>query len=984
MRRVLLAAVLLLTFNPCALALNPTLDVSQYIHTAWRVRDGFVKGAISSIVQTPDGYLWLGTEFGLLRFDGVRTVPFQPPANERLPSDHVFGLLVARDGSLWVGTDKGLATWMDGRLARYEQFAGSFVRPMLQDRDGAIWVTRFTTAWSLCEIQDQRVACYGEDGGPGAGALGLFEDRKGTLWVGTTSGVWRWKPGVPAFHPLPRVDNGVQAFAQDRDGSLLIGLNGGVARLIDGQPAMAYPFPTSMHSIPTVRMLRDRDGGIWAGTTSRGLVHVHDGVTNLFSRTDGLSGDGVGAIFEDREGSIWVATLDGLDRFRKPAAVVYSANQGLSSNRVTAVYASRDGGMWVGTAAGLNRWRDGRVTVYREGLTASLQSIFEDSQGRVWVSTSRGVGYLHGARVVPVQTLPGGTMRAIVEDRRKTLWIAISDRGLFHLPNDAREAGEIRWDALSREDPASAVTADPAGGGLWVGFYRGGVAYFADGHVRASYGTASGLADGKVSSLYVDPRGTLWVAADGGLSRVKDGRVTTATSRNGLPCDNVGWVLEDARGSLWLGMACGLAKIARDAAVAWDGTESLQTTLLDVSDGVRMFTNASYHTAPAAVASDGRIWFVSPDGVSVIDPEHLPFNTLPPPLQVEQVIADRKVYLAMAGSAALRLPPLTHDVEIDYTALSFVAPEKLRFRYKLEGRDQNWQDVGTRRQAFYNDLRPGSYRFRVVASNNSGVWNEDGASLDFSVAPAYYQTGWFIALSVVAVVAVAFGAHRIRLRIVEKHEQEISALNERLMKAQEQERIRIAGELHDGVMQEMLAVTMLLGTAKRRIPDESAAKGTIDKIQDKMLRLGTDIRRLSHDLHPPVLQEAGLPQALQVCCEEFSAAAGIPVYCEADDRARDLSRGAALALFRIVQEALGNAAKHARATQISVRLTRSDDRVLLTISDDGVGFDAGRLGAPGGLGLVMMRERATQLNGTFEFDSAPGRGTTINVIIPFR
>src|SRR5262249_54112509 len=237
---------------------------------------------------------------------------------------------------------------------------------------------------------------------------------------------------------------------------------------------------------------------------------------------------------------------------------------------------------------------------------------------------------------------------------------------------------------------------------------------------------------------------------------------------------------------------------------------------------------------------------------------------------------------------------------------------------------------------------------------------------------------------VAIVAALVWTAHRVRLRIAERHQQQISALNERLMKAQEQERIRIAGELHDGVMQEMLAATMMLGAAKRRIPDESDARAKIDKGQDKLIRVGTDIRRLSHDLHPPVLQEAGLPQALQICCEEFSTASGIPVYCEADERARDLSRGAALALFRIVQEALGNAAKHARATQITVRLNRSDRKVLLIISDDGVGFDGGRLNAPGGLGLVMMRERATQLNGTFELESAPGKGATIKVVIPFR
>jgi signal transduction histidine kinase len=233
-------------------------------------------------------------------------------------------------------------------------------------------------------------------------------------------------------------------------------------------------------------------------------------------------------------------------------------------------------------------------------------------------------------------------------------------------------------------------------------------------------------------------------------------------------------------------------------------------------------------------------------------------------------------------------------------------------------------------------------------------------------------------------LALVWAAHRVRLRIVEKHRQEISALNERLMKAQEQERIRIAGELHDGVMQEMLAATMMLGTAKRRIAEDSGATATIDKIQQKLIQVGTDIRQLSHDLHPPLLQDAGLPEAVRTYCEQFSASCGIPVVCDANDSARDLSRGAALALFRIVQEALGNAAKHASATRINVHLTRGDGVVSLAVSDDGVGIDRSRLGTSGGLGLIMMRERANQLSGKFDFESAPGRGTTIRVVIPFR
>jgi signal transduction histidine kinase len=485
----------------------------------------------------------------------------------------------------------------------------------------------------------------------------------------------------------------------------------------------------------------------------------------------------------------------------------------------------------------------------------------------------------------------------------------------------------------------------------------------------------------------------VWAATDGGLSHLKDGRISTLTARHGLPCDGVSWSIEDSDRATWLALRCGLARISRAEMDAWTSAVqanktadvSVRATVFESDDGFRASPNANHFTSPVVRASDGRLWFISNFSVNVVDPHSLPFNNLPPPVQIEQVIADRKTYAAHASvSGRVSLPALTRDLQIDYTAVSLVAPERNRFRIKLEGHDPDWQDVGARRQAFYNDLRPGAYRFRVMASNNSGVWNESGAALNFSIAPAYYQTTWFSALSMVGLIAVVWGAHRIRLRIVERHEREITALNERLMKAQEQERIRIAGELHDGVMQEMLAMTMMLGTAKRRIDEASPAKATIEKIQEKMINVGKDIRQLSHDLHPPLLQEAGLPKAVLAYCEEFSASSGIAVSCECDESAHDLSRGAGLALFRIVQEAVGNAAKHGTATHVTVRLSRSNGTVTLIVADDGRGFDSTRLGASGGLGLVMMRERASQLNGTFEFESDPGQGTRITVAVPFR
>jgi len=376
---------------------------------------------------------------------------------------------------------------------------------------------------------------------------------------------------------------------------------------------------------------------------------------------------------------------------------------------------------------------------------------------------------------------------------------------------------------------------------------------------------------------------------------------------------------------------------------------------------------------------------MSPGGVSVIDPHHLPFNRLPPPVHIEQITADRKTYDATSNeNGRVSLPPLIRDLQIDYTALSLVAPEKNRFKVKLDGRDREWQDVGTRRQAYYTDLAPGTYRFRVMASNNSGVWNETGAGLDFSIAPAYYQTAWFRTLAVAAFLSLLWAAYRIRLRLVERHQAEITALNESLMKAQEQERTRIAGELHDGVMQQITALSLMLGTARRKIQSDSEAKAEIGDVQKKLIQVGAEVRHLSHDLHPASLKDGGLPEALHGYCDEFSRVHDISVSCDADDAVGELSSGAALALYRIAQEAMGNAVTHGAATRVDVRLTRSNGRVTLSVTDDGKGFDANRVGGSGGLGLINMRERARQLNGTFEVSSEPAGGTTVLVTIPFR
>jgi len=425
---VVAGAVLL--FSPHVSALNPLLSITQYAHTAWTNREGFSKGAIFCITQTADGFIWLGTEFGLLRFDGVRTVPWQAPSDPRLPSNRVTSLLAARDGTLWIGTLKGLGSWKDGKLKLYPELSGLLVQALREDHQGTIWAGgfAFTPPGKLCAIHNDSIYCYGEDGALENGVMGLHEDSKQRLWAGGLNGLWLWQPGPSRFYSLGgeadviQEPNGIQHFAEENDGTLLIPLKGRVARFVDGTFKAAYPYPQSARQSHAENMLRDRDGGLWVGTLGRGLVHVRQRGTDSFSQSDGLSGDLVSALFEDREGSVWVGTNKGLDRFRAYAVTTFAEREGVSVGAQHAV-AARDGSLWwLNADRQVSRWDrgprgDGRVREARiVGLPKHDQAfLFEDNDGRMWIAATGGVGYLHGDRFVPTDA-PGGLVYATAGD----------------------------------------------------------------------------------------------------------------------------------------------------------------------------------------------------------------------------------------------------------------------------------------------------------------------------------------------------------------------------------------------------------------------------------------------------------------------------------------------------------------------------------------------------------------------------------------
>jgi PAS domain S-box-containing protein len=790
---------LLLVCCTCAFPLDPSLDISQYAHTAWKIRDGFFKGLVTSIAQTPDGYLWVGTELGLLRFDGDRAVPLRSPSDRQLPSNSVTALLAARDRTLWIGTSKGLASWKAGELTVYPQLAGLLVETLLEDHEGTVWAGGFayTPPGKLCAIRNGNVHCYGEDGSFGNGVLGLYEDSHRNLWTGVLNGFWRWKPGPPHFYALTGEPYGIQSFAEDQDGTLLIPIGGRVARLGNGKVETAYRCPGTARQNEAERILRDRDGALWIGTWSGGLVHVHKGNADIFGQREGLSGDLVTALLEDREGNIWVGTTKGLDRFRAYSVATFSEPEGLSSGGSTSAVVARDGSIWFSPHGRLYRFDRGQITIYHEpGVMApvadeerpvrevtlvglpelAVASLFQDNNGRIWVAATGGVGYLQNERFVPVNSVPGGVVDAIAGDAKGNLWISIVDRGLFHLFG-GKLVQHIPWAALGRNDLATALAVDPSRGGVWLGFSKGGLAWLAEGRIRPSFVADPAFDQGRVSDLRFDHDGVLWVSSDGGFSRIKDGRVATLTTKNGLPCSQIYWLTEGEDHSFWLYGSCGLIRIAGSDLEAWLATsksadpKSVRPTLFDETDGVTL--SETYIGSPGLrgmIAPDGKIWFSTVDGLSVIDPHHLPYNAIPPPVHIERILADGKEYEALDR---LRLEPHVRDLSIDYTALSLVVLQKVHFRFKLEGQDKDWREVVNVRQVQYSNLPPRRYRFRVIAANNSGVWNEVGDSLDIDIPPAWYQTMWFRAFSAVALFLLLWAAYQMRVRQLREEERKL-------------------------------------------------------------------------------------------------------------------------------------------------------------------------------------------------------------------
>ena len=975
-----------------AKAVDAPLQIAQYAHTAWSARDGATLGLVFAMAQTPDGYLWIAGSLGLFRFDGLRFVPWQAPPGQGLPSGP-YSLLVSRDGTLWIGTFYGLASWDGRNLTRYPQTLGLFVTSLLEDHAGTIWAGMQGDPGRLCAVRAGQVSCAAPEEGFGAFVWNLEEDAAGTLWLAADSGVWRWGPGTPRRFAMAGLRVG--DLSTSADGGVLVGNQLGGVRQVAGEQLAPYRFRRAAspdewiadRDVKANKLLRDRDGGLWIGTTSRGLIHVKDGVADIFARDDGLTGNIACALFEDHEGNIWFGSEKGVDRFRKLAATSVTTRQGLPDGAMRSVLAARDGSIWAATGEGLARWKDGRLLIYKErdGLPDSnVQSQYQDVDGRLWVSTPRGLAYLSGKRFVAVRSGPSNEVYSMTGDAAGNLWLA-GDKGLSHLLH-GRFIDNTPWSAFGRTKQAQVIIADQ--GGLWLSFWDDqGIPFFKNGKIQANYTPAQGL--GTIGTgtdgLRLDAEGAVWVGSDGGLSRIKDGRVSTLAVVNDLPCKHVQWSTSDDNGSLWMYADCGLVRVGRDDLAAWtkDSNRPVPAKIWAAVDGVpRVSNREGYFNPPVTKGQDGKLWFLAGAELLWVDPGHMPSNTVPPPVHVESLVADHRTYQAANG---LRLPPLVRDIAIEYSALSLVDPHSVRFRYRLEGYDNDWQEAVDRRLATYTNLPAGAYRFQVKAANNSGVWNEVGAQLDFLILPAFYQTAWFRVACVALLIGLAWGGFQLRLRIrITRLKREFEAT----LDARVAERTRIARDLHDTLLQRFHGLLLQFQAAFNLLPDrprdsKQVLSGAIAQVAEAI----TEGRETVQGLRASSLETNSLAESLRELADGLASENGNTTTARIDVQGRSQALHPIVRdeTFRIAGEALRNAFRHAGAATIEVAISFDVREFRLRVRDDGKGMDPEVVDAgskEGHFGLSGMRERAQVVGGVLTVRSRTDAGVEVDLCIP--
>jgi signal transduction histidine kinase len=732
----------------------------------------------------------------------------------------------------------------------------------------------------------------------------------------------------------------------------------------------------SRKNLTVQTVMRDSKGNIWIGTLGQGLARIGAGspaVANVerYSQSDGLSDESVWGLLEDREHNIWVGTQNGLNRFRDEKVTTRTRREGLLNDDVGALAAGADGAIWASTPTGLHRIDGEHREVYLEGSRTS--GLHVDPTNALWVGTDRGVARMQGGewRYVP---LPGGiqltAVTAITGDAEHGIWLCDARKGLYRWTNGRITA--FSDEPLLKGKSIRTAHADAAG--VWCGLYEGDVVRFDGGRFHA-YSESDGLAGGSVNAVHTDDKGTVWIAAERGLSRLDGRRFVSWNRSSGLPGERVLWMLPDNGDRLCLGYSTGVACLGRAELDRASREPSYQVAFqfLDNADGLKGNPDRRWQS-PAVRGGDGSLWFRTSEGVAIIDWSRMTKNLVPPPVRIERMVAEGAV---VDTSQPVRLRPLTRDVEIDYTALSLAEPRNVRFRYKLEGFDAEWRNVGARRQAFYTNLRPRTYRFRVLACNNDGVWNESGAGLEFALLPAFYQTQSFLLVCALALTILSWGGYRLRVWQVTSRLRE--RFEERL-----KERTRIAQELHDNLIQDVMGISLQIELTDELTPADLPAKQSLGRALRLCKSALDEGRRALNDLRSVPLTAGDLVKSFSQLSDEYAGRSGTRVDVVVEGRERPLKALPGNDVMQVGRQAIANAFQHARAARIHVLLSYGEKHLQMRVQDNGCGMTEETVNAPrpGHYGLAGMEERAERVGGTIAIRSLVGEGTEVNLSVP--
>jgi signal transduction histidine kinase/ligand-binding sensor domain-containing protein len=975
----LVAAVLLSVGLRRAHALEPDRALTQYFHRIWQVQQGLPQPSILSIRQTQDGYFWLGTQAGLVRFDGVRFSTIDQVGGDQLGTPWVTDLLEDNQRTLWIASeDQGVLAIRDHQLLRYNDQNGlpsNNVRCLFLDRGGAVWAG--TASGPVRFANGRWLPPQGAE--PGSQLFQTFDTRAieqtsdGEIWFGgDSSTVQSWDGSQFHAHILSSIPptTSVRAMLRSTDGALWIGTTSGLVRLKDGQER-CFTVVDGLPDSWVLDLAQGQGNTLWIGTKD-GYSRYQNGQFDSFRTRDGLSQSTVYCLCEDREGSLWVGTKSGLNQFTDRRTIPFTTSEGLPSNDTGPVIQDNSGKIWVGTlGAGLSRF-DGRRFSQAAAPPMiggnSVLALASDENG-LWVGTELGLSHISAKgpdqSISTAQGLPSDIIRCLLHDRRGTLWVGTSGGltclrdGRVETPPGLGDAANLNILALVQHGPAIVFATE--GGGLF--------SYAND--------TARPLPQGKlpprdIDAFYEDSDGLLWMGTRGGGLRLLDGKsVFSFSLKDGLHDDDLYAIVGDPIGRLWMACSKGIFYVARSELrnFAAGKISRITATLFSPTDALRTLECQPGVQPGAWRMDDGKIWFSTIHGLLMIDPQHLDRKLAPPPAVIEEAIVNGT---PQPPDQLEKLGPGSTNIEFRYTALSFRAPTRITFRYKLDGFDKNWINAATRREAIYTNLPPGSYRFRVQAANIDGAFGTESLTAPFGVLPHFYQRWWFWPMCALLLAAMAAWIYRGRVKRIRGELQAILA-----------ERSRIARELHDTLIQGFSGVTMEMQALAGRL-DDTDDRGELQEIIHDAGTALREARRSVAGLRTDNSPASGVAAAIEDAAKRATESKDIRLKLRLNASPRTLPPETQYNLVRIAQEAVTNAVKHSSGRNVEVSLEADAEELILTIKDDGRGFvtenaDGSRVGH---YGLIGMRERAMQIGAELTFDSAPARGTTVRVSLP--